>query len=154
MQAVYVEGFSVALRDVARYTLAVANRPLNQIRADYNRETIVVYQAYRPQIAAAALVAGRFVPPFSFGRMTWIKPSFLWLMERSNWGQKSGQECVLAVRVTRAGWEQALSRAVLTQHDPAVYHGYDDWRRQFEAAAVVFRHRLDGRNPLYPTILR
>ncbi|MGW1086997.1 DUF4291 family protein [Streptomyces sp. NPDC002596] len=24
--------------------------------------------------------------------MTWIKPSFLWLMHRSNWAQKSGQE--------------------------------------------------------------
>ena len=35
--------------------------------------------------------------------MTWIKPSFLWMMERSNWGRKSGQECVLAVRITRAG---------------------------------------------------
>lgn len=63
---------------------------LKEIRADYDRDTIVVYQAYRPQIADAALAAGRFVPPFSFGRMTWIKPSFLWLMERSNWGQKSG----------------------------------------------------------------
>ena len=30
----------------------------------------------------------RFVPPFSFHRMTWIKPSFLWLMHRRDWGQK------------------------------------------------------------------
>ena len=51
-----------------------------EIRSDYDRETIVVYQAYAPAIADAALAAGRFVPPFSFGRMTWIKPSFLWLM--------------------------------------------------------------------------
>jgi Domain of unknown function (DUF4291) len=108
----------------------------NEIRADYDRQTIVVYQAYRPQIAEAALAAGKFVPPFSFGRMTWIKPSFLWLMERSNWAQKSGQECVLAVRITRAGWEQALSSGVLTQHDPKVYRGYDDWKQQFDAAAV------------------
>jgi hypothetical protein len=108
----------------------------NEIRADYDQATIVVYQAFRPQIAEAALAAGKFVPPFSFGRMTWIKPSFLWLMERSNWCQKAGQECVLAVRITRAGWEQALSSGVLTQHDPTVYQGYDDWRRQFDAALV------------------
>lgn len=82
------------------------------------------------------MAAGRFVPPFSFGRMTWIKPSFLWLMERSNWGQKPGQECVLAVRIKRAGWEQALSMGVLTQNDPRVFRSYDEWRSQFDTAAV------------------
>jgi hypothetical protein len=74
-----------------------------EIRADFDRDTIVVYQAYNAAIADAALKAGRFVPPFSFGRMTWIKPSFLWLMHRSNWGRKSGQERILAVRITRTG---------------------------------------------------
>lgn len=93
--------------------------PQYQIRADYDARTIVVYQAYPPAIADAALRAGRFVEPFSFHRMTWIKPSFRWLMHRSNWGRKPGQERVLAVRITREGWEEALSRAVLTTADPA-----------------------------------
>ncbi|MER7734082.1 DUF4291 domain-containing protein [Streptomyces erythrochromogenes] len=90
-----------------------------QIRADHDARTIVVYQAYSPAIADAALRAGRFVAPFSFHRMTWIKPSFLWLMHRSNWARKPGQERILGVRMTREGWEQALSRAVLTTADPA-----------------------------------
>lgn len=85
-----------------------------EIRADFDRDTIVVYQAYSPAVADAALAAGRFVAPFSFGRMTWIKPSLLWLMHRSNWGAKAGQERTLAVRITRSGWERALSQAVLT----------------------------------------
>ncbi|MEV1005768.1 DUF4291 domain-containing protein [Streptomyces sp. NPDC049881] len=89
-----------------------------EIRADHDDRTIVVYQAYAPAIADAALRAGRFVPPFSFGRMTWIKPSFLWLMHRSNWCRKTGQERVLAVRITRAGWEEALSLAVPTTAGP------------------------------------
>ncbi|MET8826277.1 DUF4291 domain-containing protein [Streptomyces sp. NPDC004610] len=93
--------------------------PQHQIRADYDARTIVVYQAYSPAIADAALRAGRFVAPFSFHRMTWIKPSFLWLMHRSNWARKPGQERVLAVRITREGWEDALSQAVLTTADPA-----------------------------------
>ncbi|WP_067179458.1 DUF4291 domain-containing protein [Microtetraspora niveoalba] len=93
--------------------------PQYQIRADYDAHTIVVYQAYAPAIADAALRTGRFVAPFSFHRMTWIKPSFLWLMHRSNWGRKPGQERVLAVRMTRDGWEEALSLAVLTTADPA-----------------------------------
>jgi hypothetical protein len=93
--------------------------PQYQIRADFDARTITVYQAYSPAIADAALRAGRFVAPFSFHRMTWIKPSFLWLMHRSNWARKPGQERVLAVRVSREGWEEALSRAVLTTGDPA-----------------------------------
>ncbi|MEU3747736.1 MULTISPECIES: DUF4291 domain-containing protein [Streptomyces] len=93
--------------------------PQYQIRADYDAHTIVVHQAYSPVIADAALRAGRFVAPFSFHRMTWIKPSFMWLMHRSNWARKPGQERVLAVRITREGWEEALSQAVLTTADPA-----------------------------------
>lgn len=90
-----------------------------QIRADFDARTIVCYQAYAPQLADAALRAGRFVAPFSFRRTTWAKPSFRWLMHRSNWASKPGQERVLAVRMTREGWEEALSRAVLTTADPA-----------------------------------
>lgn len=107
-----------------------------EIRADYDRDTIVVYQAYSPAIADAALKAGRFVSPFSFQRMTWIKPSFLWLMHRSNWGQKAGQERVLAVRIKRMGWEKALSHAVLTSFEPAIFASHEEWSEQFAAAKV------------------
>ena len=73
-----------------------------EVRADFDARSIVIYQAYSPAIATAALAAQRFVPPFSCERMSWIKPSFLWLMERSRWVQKSGQEHILAVRICRA----------------------------------------------------
>jgi hypothetical protein len=108
----------------------------HEIRADFDRETIVIYQAYSPTIADAALAAQRFVSPFSLHRMTWIKPSFLWLMHRSNWGQKSRQERVLAVRITRAGWEKALSLAVLTSFDPTVFRSPDEWAERFRTAPV------------------
>jgi hypothetical protein len=95
-----------------------------------------LYQAYAPIVADAALEAQHFVPPFSLHRMTWIKPSFLWLMHRSNWGQKSGQECILAVRIKRSDWEKALSLAVLTSFTPAVFTSPSEWTRQFGAAKV------------------
>lgn len=107
-----------------------------QIRADFDRSTIVVYQAYNDAIADAALAAGRFVPPFSTNRMTWIKPSFLWLMERSGWGSKSNQERTLSVRISRAGWDSALAQGVLTSFDPAVHRNQDQWRDDFASAAV------------------
>lgn len=108
----------------------------HEIRADFDRDTIAIYQAYPPAIADAALAAGRFVPPFSFHRMTWIKPSFLWLMHRSNWGQKSGQERVLCVRITRTGWEKALAQAVLTSFEPRLFASPAAWAEQFATATV------------------
>lgn len=109
---------------------------MREIRADYDKTTIVVYQAYGSAIANAALAAGRFVPPFSFTRMTWIKPSLLWLMHRSNWARKPGQERILAVRITREGWDHALSQAVLTVPEPAVHGSIAAWSGQFAAADV------------------
>ncbi|WP_339736313.1 DUF4291 domain-containing protein [uncultured Gimesia sp.] len=109
---------------------------LYEIRADVDRETIVVYQAYGSQIADAALKAQKFVAPFSFQRMTWIKPSFLWLMHRSNWGQKSGQTRILAVRIRRAGWENALSLGVLTSPEKQVYASGKQWKQEFNKAPV------------------
>jgi hypothetical protein len=107
-----------------------------EIRADHDRDTIVIYQAYPPAIADAALAQGRFAPPFSFNRMTWIKPSFLWLMARSNWGARKGQERTLAVRITRRGWEKALSLAVPTDPKAPGFAGYTAWRAAFEGAPV------------------
>ncbi|HSA48826.1 MAG TPA: DUF4291 domain-containing protein [Yinghuangia sp.] len=114
---------------------------MREIRADFDADSIVVYQAYPTRIADAALRAGRFVEPFSFGRMTWIKPSYLWLMHRSNWARKSGQERILAVRVTRAGWEHALARGVLTSAAPdavagAQVHVQWDPERSLRGAAL------------------
>jgi hypothetical protein len=108
-----------------------------EIRADFDANTIVVYQAYSTTIAEPALKQQKFVAPFSFNRMTWIKPSFLWLMHRSNWGQKSNQEVILAVRITRKGWEEALSMAVLTSYEAGVYANSQVWREQFDKALVI-----------------
>lgn len=128
---------------MAAGTVGRMSAPQRQIRAHYDAQTIVVYQAYSPAVASPAIEAQRFVPPFSFHRMTWIKPSFLWLMHRSNWAQKSGQERILAVRITRAGWEEALSQAVLTTGDPeavgrAAVHVQWDPERSLRGAALNY----------------
>ncbi len=107
-----------------------------EIRADYDRDTIVVYQAYREGIGKPAIENKRFVPPFSYTRMTWIKPSFLWMMERSNYGQKSGQEYILAIRIKRSAWESALLQAVLTHPSHRVYANGEVWRQMFDDAKV------------------
>jgi hypothetical protein len=107
-----------------------------QVRAGYSADTITVYQAYSPQIAVPAVAAGRFVAPFKRDRMTWIKPSFLWAMYRCGWATKPGQEHVLAVQVTRAGFEWALARACLSHYDRHLYEDKADWSRQLKSSPV------------------
>lgn len=129
------------VRGLAHLTLARAGYPAavtteREIRADYDRDTIVVYQAYGPHIALPAVAAQRFVPPFSMNRMTWIKPSFRWLMHRCNWGRGAGQEHPVAVRITRAGWEEALAAAVQTSPDGRTHADADAWRTAIDAAPV------------------
>lgn len=122
----------------ALYQQGMADMPAeHEIRANFDATSLVVYQAYRPEIALPAVAQQRFVPPFSLGRMTWIKPSFLWMMERSNWAHKPGQEYVLAIRISRAGWEEALAQAVLSVPLPSVYRDHDEWRAQMDRAVVV-----------------
>jgi hypothetical protein len=86
------------------------------VRAAYTAETITVYQAYSPPIASAAVRAGTLVPPFSRDRMTWIKPSFGWMMHRSGWARKPGQERVLAIEISRDGFGWALAHSTPAQH--------------------------------------
>jgi len=107
-----------------------------EIRANYDDRTIVMYQAYNDAIADAALEAQRFVAPFSMRRMTWIKPSFCWLMHRSNWGKKSGQTRILAVHIHRDCWEDALRLGVLTHPEASIHGSREAWREKFEAASV------------------
>lgn len=111
--------------------------PYQQIRAFYDDKTIRVYQAYSDAIADSALEHGTFVsPPFKMDRMTWIKPSFLWMMYRSGWGKKdSGQNRILAIDITREGFEWALEHSLLS-HDAHNYKDKEEWLRIKKATPV------------------
>lgn len=110
--------------------------PAREIRARWTADSIVVYQAYPPEIARPALAAGRFVTPFQRGRMTWIKPSFRWMMYRCGWATKPGQERVLAVEITRAGFEWALTHACPSHFDPGLHPDREGWSAQLRASPV------------------
>jgi hypothetical protein len=110
--------------------------PARQVRAAFDERTVTVYQAYSAAIAGPAVAAGRFVPPFKIDRMTWIKPSFLWMMYRCGWATKADQERVLAVEITRDGFEWALAHASLSHYDRAVYADHDEWAERKKSAPV------------------
>ncbi|MFI9010961.1 DUF4291 domain-containing protein [Actinosynnema sp. NPDC053489] len=116
--------------------MAPTNPPEREVRAWYTDETIRVYQAYPPPIAEAALAAGTFVPPFKRERMTWIKPSFLWMAYRCGYAGKPGQERVLAVDITREGFHWALAHAALSHFVPAVHGDRAAWASAVEESPV------------------
>src|SRR6266568_599892 len=76
------------------------------ILAHFDASAIDVYQAYGPAIGQFAAKNQRFGGEFNLKRMSWIKPNFLWMMYRSGWGTKTGQEITLAVWLRRNSFEE------------------------------------------------
>lgn len=90
--------------------------PYRQIRASYDDRTITVYQAYSASIAEAAVASQKLhaSPDFSFSRMTWIKPSWCWMMYRSGYSTKDARQShILALKMTHANFHNLLSQAVV-----------------------------------------
>lgn len=102
------------------------------ILAQFDDDSIVVYQAYSPAIAQHAVEHQRFGGAFSYDRMSWIKPSFLWMMYRSGWATKQGQERILAVTLPRTFFDEILRRSV-----PSTFDSGDTRTRACWAAAVA-----------------
>jgi hypothetical protein len=106
------------------------------ILAQFDDETIIVYQAYRPSIGRFAVEHGRFGGDFKYTRMSWIKPNFLWMMYRSDWGAAKGQEVVLALRLRRAFFESLLENAVASSFSSAHFEDDDEWQAALEQSEV------------------
>lgn len=106
------------------------------IVAQYDETSVVVYQAYRPAIAHFAVEHGYFGGEFSFSRMSWIKPNFLWMMYRSGWGTKAGQEVTLAIRIKRSAFDTILANAVHSSFVPEVYASEAEWKQTVAHSSV------------------
>lgn len=108
---------------------------IKEVFAQYDSQYIRIYQAYNPTIAKEAISLQTFGENFNTNRMTWIKPSFLWLMHRSHWGTKKNQECILAIDIYRSMFDQLLKEAVLTSPDSTNYTG-TQWEKAFHETTV------------------
>ncbi len=106
------------------------------ILAQFDADSIVVYQAYGPSIAQHAVEHQRFGGAFSFNRMSWIKPNFLWMMYRSGWATKQGQERILAVRLRRQFFDELLLHAVPSTFDETRFANRATWQSALAASEV------------------
>jgi hypothetical protein len=109
------------------------------VRAAFDDDTVTVYQAYAPAIADEALRLGTFGPAFSLGRMTWIKPSFGWMLYRSGYGRKPGQERVLRISISHEGFRAALAGAVPSSFQRHLYPERDAWAAALRASPVRYQ---------------
>src|SRR5262252_3430645 len=107
------------------------------VLAQYDDDTVVVYQAYRPSIGRFAAASQHFGGGgFSLSRMSWIKPNFLWMMYRCGWATKDGQEVVLAVWLQRAAFDRILDAAVPSSYDRDAYADRAAWSRAVKTSSV------------------
>lgn len=106
------------------------------VLAQFDDLSIVVYQAYPPEIGHPAAQHGRFVAPWSRARMSWIKPNFLWMMYRSGWGTKQGQEVVLAIRLRRSGFDECIAAAVESCFDSEQHPDRAAWAQAIKQSDV------------------
>lgn len=127
-----------------------------EIRAVYTDETIRVYQAYNKTIAEEAVKNGTFGAHFSMTRMTWIKPSFLWMMYRCGWTQKENQEHVLAIDIKRTGFDKAVNSAVISTFSDDLGITKEEWQKQVKESDVRVQwdpeKDIDGNNLPYRSL--
>ena len=127
-----------------------------EIRAVYDDETIRVYQAYNSYIADEAVKLGTFGSHFSMGRMTWIKPSFLWMMYRCGWAEKENQERVLAIDIKREGFDSAVKKAVISSYREESGISMEEWKALVKSSDVRIQwdpeKDINGNNLSYRSI--
>ncbi|MDJ0463663.1 DUF4291 domain-containing protein [Streptomyces sp. H27-C3] len=106
----------------------------HRVRALHTETTVTVYQAYAPGLGLPAARDGRFPAAWKRDRMTWIKPSFLWMMYRCGWAEKENQETVLAVEISRDGFEWALRNACVSHYVHGLHTDEAAWKRELRQA--------------------
>ncbi len=136
--------------EIERYCDQVQRWPAQgrHIMAQYDEHSVVVYQAYNSRIGRYAAAHQTFGGDFKLGRMTWVKPNFLWMMFRSGWGSKPNQEVTLAVTIQRTAFEFILANAVASSHSASPYADTGEWKRALDRSSVRLQwdpdHAPDG----------
>lgn len=108
------------------------------ILCQHDDQSIIVYQAYNQKIADQLVLNQNFhsescaTAGFSMDRMTWIKTNFLWMMYRSGWATKPNQERILAIRITRDGFDHILDKAVISHSQDHKASKTDQVRLQWD----------------------
>lgn len=122
-----------------QYTAQLKRWPVagKQVMGLLSGDELTVYQAFNPNIAAWAVANQQFGGPhYSFNRMSWIKPGFLWMMYRAGWAAKENQQQILAIRLPLVHFKTILSEATITSFDPAYFATQEEWKKELDKTEV------------------
>lgn len=111
------------------------------IIAQHDAEGLFVYQAFRPTIVKEAVRLGTFGKGFNYDRMTWIKPSFGWMLYRSGYATKHRQEAILKIKLSHDGVLALLRRSIATSYDRRLFGSESEWSHALRRTDV--RHQWD-----------
>jgi hypothetical protein len=79
--------------------------------AQFDEEGVFVYQAFNEKIADWAIAHQSLGgPDFNTARMTWIKPSFAWVLYRSSYGTKHNQTRILKIKIEHTALASLLNK--------------------------------------------
>ncbi|MCL2152347.1 MAG: DUF4291 domain-containing protein, partial [Oscillospiraceae bacterium] len=78
--------------------------------------------------------------------------SFLWMMYRSGWGEKEGQNRILAIDVKRIGFDFIVKNAVASSFSPTGYETYEQWKNALENSEI--RCQWDPERDIYGNPLK
>lgn len=108
------------------------------VLAQYDHDSIVVYQAFSAVTAAHAVEHQQLGGPrYSLARMSWIKPNFMWMMYRCDWLQADDEQArVLAIRVRRSFFDTLLDTAVASSFGASGLESRDAWKRALRRSEV------------------
>jgi hypothetical protein len=103
--------------------------PERTFRAEWDEEGVFFYQAYNDDIANWSLEHQKLGgPQFKPFRMTWIKPSFAWMLYRARYGSKdSNQTRILKIKLSHATVSDLLSQCKLSTHAGRGGNGRIQW---------------------------
>ena len=110
-----------------------------QILANFDNEGIIVYQAFNASIAEEAVRLGTFGKGFNLDRMTWIKPSFGWMLYRSGYATKHNQERILKIKLSHDGFQTILSQGIPTVFEPGLFETELDWQLALRRGEVRYQ---------------
>lgn len=112
---------------------------LRKIFASFDPEGIFVYQAFKHSIADEAIRLGTFGKGFNMERMTWIKPSFGWMLYRSKYATQHRQEGILKIKLSHEGFQRILSAGISTSFEPSIFPTEEEWRKALDSSLVRYQ---------------
>jgi hypothetical protein len=108
---------SRANRDISYFTRQESPDNMT-FRGEWGDDGVFFYQAYNDEIADWSVEHQKLGGPlFKPTRMTWIKPSFAWMLYRAGYGAKdNNQNRILKIKLSHESVAELLSGCSLSHH--------------------------------------